>query len=119
MEDLKQALAEFQALQACMPLSPRWSSSSHSSRRICRNINMEGRTIDRIPKYVTHYTPMSSMTQQEAVITRSTLAAYIATNNGLPARFTPDETNFVIDTGASITITNCKDELFNQHNQQD
>jgi hypothetical protein len=111
MDDLKQALAEFQALQACLPPIPRRGSSHHYSRRIRRDITTEGRTIHHIPKYVTHYTPTSSMTQQEAEMTRSNLQAYVATNHGLPARFTPDETTFVIDTGASITITNCKEDF--------
>jgi hypothetical protein len=111
MDDLKQALAEFQALQACLPQLPRRGSSHHHSCRIRRNITTEGRTINRIPKYVTHYTPTSSMTQQEAEITRSNIQAYVATNHRLPARFTPDEMTFVIDTGASITITNCKEDF--------
>ncbi len=111
MDDLKQALAEFQALQACLPPLPWRDSSHHYSRCIRRDITTERRTINHIPKYVTHYTPTSSMTQQEAEITRKTIHAYVATNQGLPARFTPDETTFVIDTGASITITNCKEDF--------
>lgn len=49
------------------------------------------------------------MTLKEALENRSVITAYAASNQGLPVCFTPDEGHFVIDTGASITITNEKE----------
>ncbi len=48
---------------------------------------------------------------QEAQEKHTVLRAYVAHDHGLPACFTPDKLHFVIDTGASITITNSKEDF--------
>jgi hypothetical protein len=57
------------------------------------------------------------MSVVEAIATRSSLHAYAGRNNGLPAQFTPDEVHFVIETGASITITNNKTDFLSEVQQ--
>lgn len=111
MEDLRQALEEFQALQANMPQRLHRHRYEHSSRWIRRDIDPRHRHKEFIPTYVTHYNPLRDMPLHEAQTTRLNLQAYIANNQGLPARFTSDEKHFVIDTGASITITNHKEDF--------
>lgn len=65
---------------------------------------------DLPPQPATHYTPLARMTLTQGIQHRTQLQAYMSMNRGFPTTFTPDEVSFVVDTGASITIT---------HNKQD
>jgi hypothetical protein len=66
------------------------------------------RTKSSIPRPVPQFQPLHPMTIQEAREMRINLQAYVANNQGLHAQFTPDKLHFVVDTGASITITKPK-----------
>jgi hypothetical protein len=68
----------------------------------------------RVPQPVTHYTPLREMSLQEAIAKRTAVRAYVANNQGLPVQFTPDEVHFIIDTGASVSITNSKEDFISQ-----
>ncbi len=68
----------------------------------------------RVPQPVTHYTPLREMSLQEAIAKRTAIRAYVANNQGLPVQLTPDEVHFIIDTGASVSITNSKEDFISQ-----
>lgn len=72
------------------------------------------RPFARVPQLVTHYTPLREMSLQEAIAKRTAVRAYVANNQGLPVQFTPDEVHFIIDTGASVSITNSKGDFILQ-----
>ncbi len=106
--DILRALKEFSALQSSLlgqrvrPHHRRCKRKASSSQHHCKS---------SIPRPAIHYTPLREMSIEQALAVRSSLPAFTATNNGLPAQFTPDEVHFVIDTGASITITNDKTDF--------
>jgi hypothetical protein len=52
-----------------------------------------------------------SPSQPEAVEIRKQITAYEASNEGLPTPMTPNEVQIIIDTGASISITNTKSDF--------
>jgi hypothetical protein len=111
MDDLQKAPADFQALQEELRQSPYRRHPYSYHRKIRRDVSSGDRTKSIIPRPVHHHQPLCPMTAQEALATRIKLHAFITHNHGLPAQFTPDELHFVIDTGASITITNSKDDF--------
>jgi hypothetical protein len=47
-----------------------------------------------------------SPSQSEAIEIRKLISAYEASNEDLPTPITPNEVRIIIDTGASISITN-------------
>lgn len=51
------------------------------------------------------------MSPTEARNMREQLCAYEADYDGMQTPFTPNETHIIIDTGASITITDCKTDF--------
>jgi hypothetical protein len=51
------------------------------------------------------------MTLTQGIQHRTQLQAYMSMNQGFPTTFTPDEVSFVVDTGASITITHDKQDF--------
>jgi len=54
----------------------------------------------------THHTPMTTLPLEKADILRKEIVAYLA-NSVSQALFPVERKCFIIDTGASITITNC------------
>jgi hypothetical protein len=111
MDDLKKALSEFQSLQNDMLQSSTRINSTTYRRKTCRHSTAELRAKSTIPRPAHHFQPLRQVTTQEAREKRIKLHAYIANNQGLPAKSTPDELHFLIDTRASITITNSKDDF--------
>jgi hypothetical protein len=63
------------------------------------------------PRPAIHYQPLHHVTSDYAKHLQSTLHAYAASTTGLPTNFTPDAVNFVVDTGASISITYDKNDF--------
>jgi hypothetical protein len=93
MNDLRQALREFSALQAeLLRLRPR---NPRLRRTIRCDISASTRTKASIPCLAFHYTPYHNMSPQEAVVIRSKLMAYAASNHGLAASI---ECNFAFHT---------------------
>jgi hypothetical protein len=61
-----------------------------------------------IPRLAVHYVPILSISGMTALQIRQSLEAHATANQGFPTPFMSDEVTFVIDTGASITVTHCK-----------
>jgi len=52
-----------------------------------------------------HYSPLTTRDPGDAPIIRASVSAYLSQTNSDLMPFTPDTHQFIIDTGASITIT--------------
>jgi hypothetical protein len=63
-----------------------------------------------IPCLVPHYEPMHGTTTSQAVAVQAALKKSLSNPIGFPLTLTPDEKQFIIDTGASITIMNSNDD---------
>jgi hypothetical protein len=50
---------------------------------------------------------MMDTTLRQAVHVRDEILSFLSDSSTCPVSFTPDERTFIIETGASITITNC------------
>jgi hypothetical protein len=112
MDSFKAALQDFEASQET--LLSALARQDASRRRLLRNKTPPWRRLssNRIPKLARHFQPLTyGMSYNEAKQMREQLCAYEANYDGMKTPFTPNETHIVIDTGASITITNCKTDF--------
>jgi hypothetical protein len=102
MDDLNHALEEFRTLQRSI-LSGR--SFNQRPRHYNHAQRVAERPHHRVPRYATHYQPQCPISIATSNGIYQQIHAYSACATGLPISFTPDEVHFIIDTGASITIT--------------
>ncbi len=117
MDDLQTALEDFKNIYQNF-----FSRRSH--QRPCnyaQTRHSAARLHSTIPRLATHYRPLSPLAPNDATSLKQRIFAHAACETGLPVPFTPDEVQFVIDTGASITITYDKNDLMDTYilfNQQ-
>jgi hypothetical protein len=112
MDSFKAALQDFEASQGT--LLSALARRDASRRRLLRNKKPPWRRLssNKIPTLARHFQPLTyGMSLTEARKMREQLCAYEANYDGMKTPFTPNETHIVIDTGASITITNCKTDF--------
>ncbi len=111
MNDLKLALSKFQALQRDLLNDVQHSRPYRKQHRYRRDLE-SNRSQVQVPRLASHYQPLQGTPNlQEAAAKRKAISANVANNQGLPVQFTPDEVHFVVDTGASVTITNSKSDF--------
>jgi hypothetical protein len=107
MNDLRRALHQFGQTQADL-LQSYISRLNKVNRRnwYCQR-RYRAVISFKPPRYVPHYHPMTpSPSQSEAIEIRKLISAYEASNEDLPTPMTPNKVRIIIDTGASISITN-------------
>lgn len=112
MNSLKEALADFAESQHALLTAV--ANSDAKRRRYFRNRPPPWRTpTSHIPpKRAVMYEPTThELTAYTAATLRVKLQAYEAAYDGMKTPFTPNEAHLVIDTGASISITNCKSDF--------
>jgi hypothetical protein len=63
------------------------------------------------PLPAVHYPPLHPISTPQSIQRQTQLHAYMSAHKGFPTTFTPDKVSFVIDTGASITITFDKNDF--------
>jgi hypothetical protein len=80
----------------CCPLS---TSSSSLSAQSSRHHPV-------LPVMSTHYTPFVFLATNQASSLRDQLLAFVTSGKETRIDFTPDARHFIVDMGASITITN-------------
>jgi hypothetical protein len=61
-----------------------------------------------------HYQPLAPFSDHRGIQLRESIQACAATSTGFPTPFTTDEVIFVIDTGASVTVTNSKSDFVSE-----
>jgi hypothetical protein len=101
------------AVEQLQKLSCDLNQRAHQQRRQRQHHRrrIQQRQHPQVPRLAVHYTPTWPISCNNALQVRRSLEAYSATNQGFPTPFTSDEVTFVIDTGASITVTNCKGDF--------
>jgi hypothetical protein len=107
MDDLQTALEDFKNIYQNF-----FSRSSHQRpRNYAQTRRSTARVHSTVPRPATHYRPLSPLAPDDAISLKQRIFAYAACETGLPVTFTPDEVQFVINTGASITITHDKNDF--------
>jgi hypothetical protein len=87
---------------------------SHQQKPICyaRNTPTSKRGVkENIPRLDPHYEPMHDVSSTWARAMQAAIKEATSTPMGLPMTLTPDEKQFIIDTGASITIRHSSEDL--------
>jgi hypothetical protein len=107
MDNLSAAVEQLQKLSCDL------NQRAHQQRRQQQHHRrrIQQRQHPQVPRLAVHYTPTWPISCNNALQVRRSLEAYSAANQGFPTPFTSDEVTFVIDTGASITVTNCKGDF--------
>jgi len=95
------AVAAHQSVFADEPLPFCQRSTSYSSLNV-----PSSRHRPELPVMSTHYTLSIFLATNQASSLRDQLLAYMTSGEETRISFTPDAHHFIIDTGASITITN-------------
>ncbi len=116
MDPLKQALDDFARSHQAILQNLRCQQSSQK-RRYYRHRPPPWRnpTYPIPPKSVPYYKPLTAgLLPPGAWRLREKVAAYQAVEEGLTTPITPNETHVVVDMGASISITNEKDDFISE-----
>jgi hypothetical protein len=110
MHEFRDALRDFQELQQqllCHRPSPQRPHNYAEVRCTAQ------RKHPLAPRLATHYSPTHHSAFPTSTTDAELLFVYAASETGLPIHFTPDEATFIIDTGASISITYDKSDFDN------
>ncbi len=108
IDELKQAIQEFQLLQREFQYS---LNNNHQMRQPYLNRDCQ-LNLSKVPWIAVHYSPLAPIPLSNAEQLWSLLKVYAMTNKGFPTASTSDKLIFIIDAGASITVTNNKVDFF-------
>jgi hypothetical protein len=112
MNSLKTALADFAASQHALLMAVAKHDANHRCYLRNRSPPWCIPMSHRPPKVAIMYEPMMhELTAFTAATLRAKMLAYEAAYDGMKTPFTPNEAHIVVDTGASISITNCKSDF--------